>query len=97
MLKRLRKSQIAIEYAYQARDRSPETWVFWVHANSTTRITEGYKRVAEVTKLAGRDDPKVDILQLVRAWLCDESNSRWIMIIDNADDLNLLFDLSGGL
>ncbi|KAL8823653.1 MAG: hypothetical protein Q9191_005667 [Dirinaria sp. TL-2023a] len=47
--------------------------------------------------LSGWDDPKADILQLVRAWLCDESNGRWLVIVDNADELNVLSDLSGDI
>ena len=49
-----------------------------------------------MVKLAGREDHKVDILRLVRAWLRDESNGKWIIIVDNADDLSILSDLSGG-
>lgn len=89
------KSQLAIEYSYQIRDSSSETWVFWVHASSKSRIEEGYRRIAQATRISGWDDPKADILQLVRAWLCDESNGRWVVIVDNADDLNELSDLSG--
>ncbi|KAL9591261.1 MAG: hypothetical protein Q9179_007901 [Wetmoreana sp. 5 TL-2023] len=89
------KSQLAIEYSYQVRDSSSETWVFWIHASSKARIEEGYRRIAEATRLPRRDDPKVDILQLVRAWLCDESNGRWVTIVDNADDSSVLSDLAG--
>jgi hypothetical protein len=39
----------------------------------------------------GWDNPKVDVLRLVRNWLCDESNGRWVMIVDNADDSSVLF------
>jgi hypothetical protein len=28
----------------------------------------------------------VDILQLVREWLCNEANGRWLMIVDNVDN-----------
>ena len=31
----------------------------------------------------------MDILRLVYSWLCDEANGRWVMIIDNADDLDV--------
>ena len=31
----------------------------------------------------------MDILGLVYSWLCDEANGRWVMIIDNADDLSV--------
>jgi tetratricopeptide (TPR) repeat protein len=58
-----------------------------VHASSTARFEEGYRKIAERAKLPGWDQPDVDILRLVYSWLCDEANGRWVMIIDNADDL----------
>ena len=70
--------------------------MFWVHASSTTRIEEGYRRIAEAANLSGWEDPKVNILRLVRAWLCNDLNGRWLMIVDNADELSQLTDLSGG-
>ncbi|KAF2813025.1 TPR-like protein [Mytilinidion resinicola] len=89
------KSQIAIEYAYQVRDKlqdgSPTTWVFWVHAGTQARFEEGYRRIAETTRMDGLDNPKVDVLRLVHNWLCDESNGRWVMIVDNADDSAVFF------
>lgn len=80
------KSQLAIEYSYQVRERSPETWVFWVHASSAARSEEGYRKVAERVKIPGWDKPEADILRLVSNWLCDEANGHWVMIVDNADD-----------
>jgi tetratricopeptide (TPR) repeat protein len=41
----------------------------------------------------GWDNPKSDVLRLVRSWLCDESNGQWVMIIDNADDSSVFFPL----
>ena len=35
-------------------------------------------------------DGKVDILPLVSKWLADEDNGPWLLILDNADDANLL-------
>jgi tetratricopeptide (TPR) repeat protein len=60
-----------------------------VHASSTARFEEGYRKIAERAKLPGWDQPDVDILRLVYSWLCDEANGRWVMIIDNADDLGV--------
>jgi hypothetical protein len=65
--------------------------VFWVHAGTRARFEEGYRRIAEATKMDGWDDPKADVLRLVRSWLCDESNGRWMMVVDNADDSDVLF------
>ncbi|KAF1973481.1 hypothetical protein BU23DRAFT_464649, partial [Bimuria novae-zelandiae CBS 107.79] len=52
---------------------------------------QGYRRIAEATKMDGWDDPKADVLRLVRSWLCDESNGRWLMVVDNADDASIFF------
>jgi hypothetical protein len=91
-----RKSQLAIEYSYQVRENSTDTWVFWVHASSVARFEEGYRRIAERTKPPGWDEPKADTLRLVRNWLCDEANGCWIMILDNADDLSVFFNSAKG-
>ena len=86
-----RKSQIAIEYAHQALDRSPKTWLFWVHAETQARFNQGYRDIAEKAKIIGYDDPKADIMRLVSTWLCNESNGRWAMVVDNADDASVFF------
>ncbi|KAI9768659.1 MAG: hypothetical protein M1839_003994 [Geoglossum umbratile] len=83
------KSQLAVEYSYRVREKSPATWVFWVHASSIARLEEGYRKIAERAKLPDWDQPDVDILRLVYSWLCDEANGRWVIIIDNADDLGV--------
>ncbi|KAF1352616.1 P-loop containing nucleoside triphosphate hydrolase protein [Delphinella strobiligena] len=41
------KSQIVIEYCYRLRERSPDTWVLWVHASSAARFEEGIRDMAD--------------------------------------------------
>lgn len=88
------KSQLAIQYAHQVRDVAPDTYVFWVHASTRARFEEAYRGIADKLQLQGRQDPEVDVLRLVSDWLCDEANSRWTMVIDNADDIETFFPLS---
>ena len=83
------KSQLAIEYSYQVRESSPDTWVFWVHASSTARFEEGYRKIAQRVKISGWDNPEANILQLVNNWLCNEANGQWFMVMDNADDASV--------
>ncbi|KAF2632274.1 TPR-like protein [Macroventuria anomochaeta] len=83
------KSQIAIEYAYQVLNESPDTWVFWVHAETQERINEGYLEIAKKTKMDGWNDPKANVMQLVSTWLRNEANGRWVMVIDSADDASV--------
>jgi hypothetical protein len=83
-----RKSQLAIEYSYQVRESSPDMWVFWVHASSAAQFEKGYRKIAERVKIADRN-MEANVLRSVNNWLCDESNGRWFMIIDSADDASV--------
>lgn len=85
-----RKSQIAIEYAYRMRTNAPDTWVFWVYASSVAKIAEGYQAIAKAMRIPGWDKPNIDVFEIVYDWLCNEANGRWIMILDNVDDLDVL-------
>ena len=64
-----RKSQLAIEYTYRVRERSPKRWVLWIHASNAARFEQGVRDVADEVKINGREDPKADVFKLVRDWL----------------------------
>lgn len=91
MLTVQRKSQLAIQYSHNVRVASPETFVFWVHAGSKARFSESYGHIADRLELQGRDNPKINIMQLVYNWLCDETNGKWVMVVDNADDIDTFY------
>jgi hypothetical protein len=42
-------------------------------------------------KIPDRRDPKADIFKLVHNWLRDERKGKWLLILDNADDVSWLF------
>ncbi|KAK5081233.1 hypothetical protein LTR05_008027 [Lithohypha guttulata] len=88
------KTQIAIEHAYRCRDADLNMWIFWVHASSAERFQEGYKDIAATLQLTGWDNPQADILSMVQRWLSNEHNGRWTMVLDNADDSDVIFGLS---
>ena len=48
------------------------------------------QQMARRLRLPGCDDPKVDACELVAGWLSDEENGPWLLIVDNADDANLI-------
>ncbi|KUM57416.1 hypothetical protein ACN42_g9770 [Penicillium freii] len=87
------KTQTAIEYSYRVRESTPDMWVFWIHASNAARLEQGYQQIAAVAEIPGRDDPKMNILQLVYQWLCDARNGRWLMVLDNADKDSIFFDI----
>ncbi|CAG8093494.1 unnamed protein product [Penicillium salamii] len=80
------KSQLSIEYSYRVRSQSPATWVFWIHASNPARFEQSFRDIANQAKISGRNDPTVNIYQLVEGWLRDGKREKWLLILDNADD-----------
>ncbi|KAL2844078.1 hypothetical protein BJY01DRAFT_248323 [Aspergillus pseudoustus] len=85
------KTRIALEYALQLKDSSVS--VFWIHASNKARILDCYAKIAKKVKIggysmpgAGSDNPK-----LVKDWLESDASGRWLIILDNADDHDLLY------
>ncbi|KAG7000110.1 Kinesin light chain [Fusarium oxysporum f. sp. conglutinans] len=87
------KSQAAIQFAHHIHGESPQTSVYWVHASSKPRFEEAYRAIAERLQLPRRNDPDIDVLRLVRDWLQTEEAGSWLMILDNADDVNLFYPI----
>jgi tetratricopeptide (TPR) repeat protein len=86
------KSQIAIEYTHRIRDSSLDTWVFWVHAGSLANFEKDYREIAKLMRIPGRDDKDANVFHLVYSWLNNEANGKWVMVIDNADDISVFND-----
>lgn len=83
------KTQIAIEYAFSLKKKHPDASIFWIHASSAERFHLAYTIIAEHCQIEGHKDPKNNVLQLVKDWLESKDRGNWLMIIDNADDLDL--------
>ncbi|OIW22782.1 hypothetical protein CONLIGDRAFT_664815 [Coniochaeta ligniaria NRRL 30616] len=89
------KTQIALEHAYWLREACPDMSVFWVHASNAERFRQAYAWIAQECQIPGHDDPKADVLALVKRWLEREDHGLWLMVIDNADDTQLFFGQQG--
>ncbi|KAF0318883.1 hypothetical protein GQ607_013842 [Colletotrichum asianum] len=85
------KTQIALAYAYWLRDVRPDISIFWVHASNPERFQQAFMRIAEECNIPDHQNPSVDILSLVHAWLLRSKHAPWFMIIDNADDTSMFF------
>ncbi|KAM0259327.1 hypothetical protein ACHAQJ_003358 [Trichoderma viride] len=83
------KTQIAIAYVYWLQEACPDVSIFWVHASNADRFRVAYTSIAEKCDVPGSKDPKADILSLVKKWLETQNKTRWLMVIDNADDMEL--------
>lgn len=83
------KSQLAVEYSYKLREDSADTWVFWIHASTSARFIEDYRKIADRAQLPKRENAVADVSSLIYDWLSNERNGKWAMVIDNADDMEV--------
>ena len=65
--------------------------MFWVHASSVARFQDSYRGMAERLQLPGWNDPKADVLGMMYRWLSNEDHGRWTMVVDNADNREVMF------
>ncbi|OJJ52880.1 hypothetical protein ASPSYDRAFT_163813 [Aspergillus sydowii CBS 593.65] len=81
------KTQIALELAYRMRDRDPGMSVLWIPCQSYESIEQAYMDIAQLTGLALHDAATVK--DQVKAYLSHESSGKWLLIFDNADDMEM--------
>ncbi|KAG4427291.1 hypothetical protein IFR05_017226, partial [Cadophora sp. M221] len=83
------KTQLALELAYQVRDKYRNCSVIWIPATSTESLHQAYLDVARQLGIAGCEDTQVDVKRLVKDYLSKESAGQWLLVFDNADDINM--------
>lgn len=69
---------------------SPDTWVYWALVNDTAQLEQSFRKIADQVKIRGRKDPQANVPKLVHDWLRDVRNGRWLLVLDNADDVAVL-------
>jgi len=83
------KTQIVLEVAFRLHDQCS---VFWVPAFDAPSFENVYREIGRRMNVKGIEDDKADVKLLVKTALSHESSGSWLLIIDNADDVELLFD-----
>ncbi|KAF3805672.1 Regulatory protein AfsR [Colletotrichum gloeosporioides] len=89
------KTQVAIEAAYRVRRAHPDCSVFWVPAVNTAMFDNHYRKIGQALQLKGIDGAEANIKTLVKDALERGDINNWLLIIDNADDIDLVFTKSG--
>ena len=83
------KTQAAVEYAYRYRDEYRA--VLWSGAEARDALVSGFAAVARLLELPERDEQDLAVVvKAVKRWL--ETHREWLLILDNAEDLNILGD-----
>ena len=84
------KTQTAIEYAH--RYQSKYHAVLWVRADSHEVLSSDFAALAALLRLAERNEQDLSrTIAAVKRWLT--AITRWLLILDNADELQLIKDV----
>ena len=84
------KTQVAVEYAYRYVNHYQA--VLWLHADSPEILRSSFVELAEVLDLPEKSEASQPlIVKAVKRWL--QQNTRWLLVVDNLEDIDLLRDL----
>ena len=100
-----RKTSIAAEYVRRTREAQPDMAIFWTFAANRSDFLSSYDSIAlEVPEAFRKTFNKLDALKessehrlpknkvpmMVKQWLDSQFSGEWLLILDNADDPNIL-------
>ncbi|KAK4035148.1 hypothetical protein C8A01DRAFT_18138 [Parachaetomium inaequale] len=93
------KTQVALQLAYWTKKNRPEFSIFWVPALSKATFEQAFTTMARELPIqsGGKDD---DVKESVRRYLSSGAAGPWLLVVDNADDGDVLFgsaDMPGGI
>ncbi|PYH40036.1 Pfs, NB-ARC and TPR domain protein, partial [Aspergillus saccharolyticus JOP 1030-1] len=80
------KTQIALELAYRVRDREPEYSIFWIPCTSYEAVEQAFISIAQQVGL--QDVEPAEVKEQLQAYFI-QTNERWILIFDNADEIDM--------
>lgn len=81
------KTQIVLELAYRIQERDSECSIFWVPCFSYESVEQAYTGIAQT--LGIEDIKPAEAKDRVKAYFSHEDAGEWLLIFDNADDINI--------
>ncbi|KAI0434036.1 hypothetical protein F5Y09DRAFT_20100 [Xylaria sp. FL1042] len=85
------KTQVALEFAYWMKEERPEYSVFWIPGLSNASFN---RALTEVAKELGVYTPHDDPRESVKQFLSSKASGKWLLVLDNADDMDIVFGSS---
>ncbi len=83
------KTQIALEYAHHYRNEYDA--ILWVKADSLSVLTSDFVSLAYLLNLDEKNEQDESlVIQAVKLWF--DRHSKWLLIFDGADDLQLMWE-----
>jgi tetratricopeptide (TPR) repeat protein len=77
------------------RDKYAECSVFWVPVTNFESFQQAYLEIGRQLQIPGLEEEKSDVRKLVQHHMSRESTGQWLLIFDNADDIDMWFKNTG--
>src|SRR5215469_4382388 len=89
------KTQLAIELVYQVMEKYRNCSVFWIPATDSESLYQAYLAAARKLDIPGWAEQGADVIGLVQRYLSQETAGQWLLVFDNADDVEMWIGKSG--
>ena len=84
-----------LEFVYRARESDPDCSIFWLPATNIESLQQAYLEAGQQLGISGINEEQADVKKLVQDRLSQESAGRWLLIFDNADDIEMWIKKDG--
>jgi hypothetical protein len=83
------KTQVLLELAYRVKERYPDCSVLWLPATNIESLQQAYLEAGRQLGITGLEERQADVKKLVQHHLNQKNAGRWLLIYDNADDMDM--------
>jgi tetratricopeptide (TPR) repeat protein len=83
------KTQLVLELLFRTKYKHAKCTIIWIPATNSESLHQAYLEVAQQLNIPGWEDDKADVKRLVQEYLSKESTGRWLLVFDNADNIDM--------
>ena len=83
------KTQIALELAHRTREKYGDCSLLWVPATNVESFQQAYLNIGQQLGIPGLEEERADVKKLVQQYLSQNKAGQWLLIFDNADDIDM--------
>jgi len=83
------KTQLVLELLFRTKEKYPDCSIIWIPAISMEAVHQAYLDAAQQLRIHGWENEESDVKRLVQEHLAKQSTGRWLLVFDNADDMDM--------
>jgi tetratricopeptide (TPR) repeat protein len=83
------KTQLVLELLYRTKYKHANYSIIWIPATNIESLNQAYLDTARQLEISGWEDQTADVKKLVQEHLSKDSAGQWLLVFDNADDMDM--------